>query len=91
MPDTQHYPTWDADRHLWQALTNRRPIPPRDLQRQDREPVEVTVTLRWERDGPEGLDTVAVDWVGQAVLVRIRDRRLHVPWAWIDAADVRRR
>lgn len=70
---------------LWQRLLNGRPIPPRHLQRQNREPIDVRVRLVWERDGEEWVDTVALEWTRELVRVRIRDRRHPGAGGWVAA------
>gem|GEM_PF-929759 len=76
---------------LWQRILNERPIPPRHLQNITRMPIPVTARMVWERDGVELVDTVAVDWVGRDVLVRVTGPRRQTSGVWLDAADVRRR
>jgi hypothetical protein len=54
-------------------------------------PVPIVATIRWAVDGEEHIDTVALGWTGQAVYVRLVDRRHQTNAIWLDGADVRRR
>lgn len=87
MPETA---AWDEHRGDWQAITNAHPIPPRARQH-DLDPyIPIHARLVWARDGEETRETFAVAWAGRSVLVNVPDRRLRVPWVWVDASDVQR-
>lgn len=75
----------------WQDIRNARPIPPRRLQRIDRCPILVTARVVWALDGPEDIETSALDWVGTDVLIELQDGRWQVHGVWLDARDVARR
>jgi hypothetical protein len=76
--------TWDA-----QPITNRLEarVPEHTLS----PPVPIVATIRWAVDGEEHIDTVALGWTGQAVYVRLVDRRCQTNAIWLDGADVQRR
>lgn len=83
---------WDSSRRSWQRVLNEHPIPARRLQRTDRAEAQVGARLVWERDGAEWLETVAMAWTSDLVLVRVEDpRRGKVIGVWLSPADVRRR
>lgn len=75
----------------WQRILNERPIPSRHLQRIDRFPIPVTITVVWETDGVEVRRSEAYDWVGDDVLVDLQDDRRQTGGVWLDAGDITRR
>lgn len=70
-------------------LLNARPVPP-GVHHDVEHPIPVTVRLRWET-GVELLDTVAVEWRGGVIRVRIADLRVMTGAVWVPVEDVRRR
>ena len=82
-------------------LLNAHPVPP-GVHHDVQQPVDVTVTLRWE-DGNEQLDTIALEWWRPGfksrgddlnrplVRVRLIDPRVMTGAVWVPAEDVRRR
>lgn len=70
-------------------LLNARPVPP-GVHHDVEYPIPVTVRLRWET-GVELLDTVAVEWCGGVIRVRIADLRVMTGAVWVPVEDVRRR
>lgn len=92
MPVDSSSQSSDAHRERWQDLTNRRPIPPRQMQDRSRQLVPVLVRCVWSIDGEVWCPGVAQDWVGRDVHVRVADDRMGpVSSSWVDAGDVRRR
>jgi len=57
----------------------------------DRDPIDVTIRVTWQRDGEEHLEARAVRWTDSHVCVYLDDARLQVPYLWVRAADVTRR
>jgi len=54
--------------------------------------IDVRVRLELERgDDAEWLEARATRWWQRHVCVNVEDRRLRVPYVWVDAADVSRR
>lgn len=70
-------------------LLNARPVPP-GVHHDVEHPIPVTVRLRWET-GIELYDTVAVEWCGGVIRVRIADLRVMTGAVWVPVEDVRRR
>lgn len=70
-------------------LLNARPVPP-GVHHDVEHPIPVTVRLRWET-GVELYDTVAVEWSGGVIRVRIADLRVMTGAVWVPVEDVRRR
>ena len=70
-------------------LLNARPVPAgvhHDVER----PIPVTARLRWET-GIEYVDTLAVEWWGGVVRVRIIDLRVMTGAVWLPVEDIERR
>lgn len=73
-----------------QAIRNRRPIPPRHLQRDHT--AKITVRIDWEHDGVEWIDADTIAYSGDDVLAIVSDPRMgRVIGVWVAAADVTRR
>lgn len=81
---------WEREAHQ-QTITNELPIPPRRAQIDAPEPIPVIARIEWAHDGEEQLDTKAIAWTSQAVLVLISDRRRRTIGAWLPPGDVARR
>jgi hypothetical protein len=75
---------WDA-RPITNGLVAR--VPEHTLS----PPVPIVARIVWAVDGEEHVDTVALGWTGQAVYVRLVDRRCQTNAIWLDGADVKRR
>lgn len=69
-------------------LLNAQRVPP-GVHHDVDQPIPVTVTLRWET-GDEELDTLAVEWQGAEVRIRIADLRVMTGAVWLPVEDVRR-
>lgn len=52
--------------------------------------IEVNARVVLENDGPEWLPGTAVRWTRQHVCVLLPERRLLVPYVWLNPSDVRR-
>lgn len=87
---TQRIPTWDAGADQWQDIVNAAPIPPRRVQRNLPEPVDIDVRVVWARDGQETIRTRALGWSGNLAYVELDDPRARIRWVWLPAPDVRR-
>lgn len=75
------------------AITNTHPVPGRyvDARRHAaREPLPVRARIAWAT-GDELVDTIAVAWTRDLVLVRLDDRRYPLRGVWLTVADVERR
>jgi hypothetical protein len=82
--------SWNSGAPVWQALVNEVEVPPAGSQTTAPAPVRCVVRLVWEVDGPELVETEAIGWTRQAVLVRVYDRRWRLGGVWVPVADVRR-
>lgn len=51
----------------------------------------MTARVVWERDGAETIDTLAMAYTRDAVLVEITDLRYRIVGVWLAPGDVRRR
>ena len=78
---------WDDD---LQRVLNTHPVPARYTNAPWPHP-PVRARLVWERDGEQWLDTVAVAWTRELVLVDVVDPRVQVHGQWLAVEDVERR
>ena len=53
--------------------------------------IDVVARVVWERDGEELVETSAVGWTRDLVLVQLQDRRSQFRGVWVRPRDVRRR
>lgn len=84
MPGPLLPPAWDEELVV---ITNSHPVPARFTRA--RVPIQIRARIGWD-SGPEVIETLAVAWTSQLVLVQLGDKRCQFRGVWLAASDVQR-